>query len=165
MYRQFELRLANERQEALNRFIADGGEAEGFSFHSGPENQEIERGFQQFRENRNRELRNEEEQKDRNLKRKNELLEQLRALVEAAETKNSADKLKAIQSEWKALGAVPASDAQQLWNSYHALLDKFYNNRSIFFELKELDRKKNLQQKLQLCERAESLLQNPSIKI
>jgi hypothetical protein len=163
MYRQFELRLANERQEALNRFIADGGEAEGFSFHSGPENQEIERGFQQFRENRNRELRNEEEQKDRNLKRKNELLEQLRALVEAAETKNSADKLKAIQSEWKALGAVPASDAQQLWNSYHALLDKFYNNRSIFFELKELDRKKNLQQKLQLCERAESLLQNPSI--
>ena len=163
MYRQFELRQVSERQEALNRFIADGGEAEGFSYNPGPENQEVERGFQQFREHRNRELKNEEEQKDRNLKRKNELLEQLRALVEAAETKNSADKLKSIQNEWKALGAVPASDAQQLWNSYHALLDKFYNNRSIFFELKELDRKKNLQQKILLCERAESLLQNPSI--
>jgi hypothetical protein len=163
MYRLFELRLVGERQESLNKFLADGGEAEGFEFHPGPENQEVERGFQQFRENRNRELKNEEEQKERNLKRKKELLEQLRQLVEAAETKNSADKLKTIQNEWKALGAVPTADAQQLWNSYHALLDKFYNNRSIFFELKELDRKKNLQQKLQLCERAEALLQNPSI--
>ncbi|MDQ3289850.1 MAG: DUF349 domain-containing protein, partial [Bacteroidota bacterium] len=163
MYRQFEIRVAAEKQDALEKFIADGGDGEDFAFHNSPENLEIERGFQQFRENRNRELKNEEEQKEKNLKRKNELLEQLRALVEAAETKNSADKLKAIQNEWKAIGAVPTSDAQQLWNSYHALLDKFYNNRSIFFELKELDRKKNLQQKIQLCERAEGLLNNPSI--
>ncbi|WP_228466805.1 DUF349 domain-containing protein [Adhaeribacter swui] len=163
MYRQYELRLAAEKHEALDKFIADGGDSEDFEFHSSPENQEIEKGFQQFRDNRNRELKKEEEQKEKNLNRKNELLEQLRNLVDAAETKNSADKLKAIQSEWKAIGAVPTSDSQQLWNSYHALLDKFYNNRSIFFELKELDRKKNLQQKMQLVERAESLLQNPSI--
>ncbi|PSR57157.1 DUF349 domain-containing protein [Adhaeribacter arboris] len=163
MYRQYELRVAAEKHDALEKFVSEGGDAEDFAFHPGPENQEIERGFQQFRENRNRELKNEEEQKEKNLKRKNELLEQLRALVESAETKNSADKLKAIQSEWKAIGAVPTSDAQQLWNSFHALLDKFYNNRSIFFELKELDRKKNLQQKIQLCERAEGLLTNPSI--
>ncbi|QMU31533.1 DUF349 domain-containing protein [Adhaeribacter radiodurans] len=163
MYRQYELRVATEKHDALEKFVADGGDAGDFAFNNSSENQEIERGFQQFRENRNRELKNEEEQKEKNLKRKNELLEQLRALVEAAETKNSADKLKTIQSEWKAIGAVPTSDAQQLWNSYHALLDKFYNNRSIFFELKELDRKKNLQQKIQLCERAEALLANPSI--
>jgi hypothetical protein len=58
---------------------------------------------------------------------------------------------------------VPAAESKQLWNSYHALLDIFYNNRSIFFELKELDRRKNLQYKLQLCERAESLIGQPSI--
>lgn len=163
MYRQYELRLAAEKHDDLDKFIAGGGDSEDFEFHNTPENLEIEKGFQQFRDNRNRELKKEEEQKEKNLKRKNELLEQLRALVEAAETKNSADKLKAIQSEWKAIGAVPTSGTQQLWNSYHALLDKFYNNRSIFFELKELDRKKNLQQKIQLVERAEGLLQNPSI--
>jgi len=163
MQRQYEIKLAEERQEALQRFEAEGGLADDFAFNAGPEHQTLEQAFQQFRENRNREQRQEEEQRDKNGRRKQALLEQLRVLVESPETKSSSDKIKAIQDEWKAIGAVPTGESQQLWNSYHALLDIFYNNRSIFYELKELDRRKNLQQKIQLCERAEALVNLPSI--
>jgi hypothetical protein len=37
-------------------------------------------------------------------------------------------------------------------------MDRFYDNRSIYFELKELDRKKNLEHKLEICEKAAALL-------
>jgi hypothetical protein len=40
---------------------------------------------------------------------------------------------------------------------YHALVDRYYDHRNIYFELKELDRKKNLEAKIELCIRAEKL--------
>jgi hypothetical protein len=163
MYRQYEAKLAVDKAEALDRFISEGGSADDFEYQPGSEHQELEKAYQQFRDLRNREQRQDEEQKVRNAKRKQELLDQLRELVESPETKSSGEKIRQIQTEWKAIGPVPPADSKQLWNSYHALLDIFYNNRSIFYELKELDRRKNLQHKLQLCERAESLINQPSI--
>ncbi len=50
------------------------------------------------------------------------------------------------------------------WANYNALLDRFYDARSIYFELKDLDRKKNLDQKLEVCERAEKLDELENIK-
>jgi len=50
---------------------------------------------------------------------------------------------------------------QPLWASYHALVDRFFDNRNIYFELKELDRKKNLAAKTELCLRAEKLADVP----
>ncbi len=163
MYREYELKLAAEKNEAQERFINEGGSADDFQFRLTPERQNVEKAMQAFRENRVRDQRSEEEQKVKNLERKKQLIEELRGVVEAAETKASTEKMKAIQEEWKAIGPVPQNESQQLWNSYHALLDIFYNNRSIYFELKELDRKRNLNAKQQLVERAEALADNPSI--
>jgi hypothetical protein len=43
------------------------------------------------------------------------------------------------------------------------LLERYYANRSIYFELKELDRRKNLEAKAEICEKAEKLaLKEPS---
>ncbi|GEO04601.1 hypothetical protein AAE02nite_22650 [Adhaeribacter aerolatus] len=163
LYRLYETKLSVEKTEALDRFVADGGSSDDFDYQLGFEHQELEKAYAQFRENRSREQRQDEEQKVKNAKRKQELLDELRELVESPETKSSGDKIRQIQNEWKAIGPVPAADSKQLWNSYHALLDIFYNNRSIFYELKELDRRRNLQHKVQLCERAESLVDQPSI--
>jgi hypothetical protein len=53
-----------------------------------------------------------------------------------------------------------------LWASYNALIELFYSNRSIYFELKELDRKKNLALKQEICEKAEKLAeQAPSSQV
>ncbi|QHL86385.1 DUF349 domain-containing protein [Nibribacter ruber] len=163
VYRQYEQRFHEERQDALKRFIADGGAADDFEYHAPKEHQDVEQAIQRYREGRAREQRQEEEQKVVNLQKKKDLLERLRVLLESSETNASGSAIKELQAEWKAIGQVPNADAQQLWNSYHALLDMYYNNRSIFFELKELDRKRNLDAKTLLCDRAESLAQEENI--
>ncbi|MCX2739379.1 DUF349 domain-containing protein [Pontibacter anaerobius] len=163
MQRHYELKFQAERQEALNKFKEEGGTEEDFDYHTSKEHQNLEKLLASYRETRYQQRQNQEEQRQQNLERKKELLNQLRQLVESAETKNSGDELKKLQTEWKAIGPVPAGEAQELWDSYHALLDIFYNNRSMFFEMKELDRRRNLEAKLQLIERAQALQEEPSI--
>jgi len=105
-----------------------------------------------------------EKQKEKNLVAKTELLNRLRELVDGEETTLSMAAVKAIQDSWKSIGPVPLSQSRNLWASFNALMDRFYDNRSIYFELKELDRKKNLESKLELCEKAESLVQLEDLK-
>ncbi|UYZ64074.1 DUF349 domain-containing protein [Hymenobacter weizhouensis] len=124
---------------------------------------ELIKALQEFRESRARDAKNEDEQRAKNLAHKQYLLSQLRQLVESAETKDSSSRIKALQNDWKATGPVPQKDAQELWNSYHALLDIYYNNRGLFFEMKELDRRRNQEAKEALIARAEALPQQPSI--
>ncbi|MER2998415.1 DUF349 domain-containing protein [Pontibacter populi] len=161
--RYYDLRFQAEKAEALDRFKQEGGTEEDFDYHATPEHQDLEKLLTSYRDARHQERQQTEEQRNRNLERKQELLSRLRELVESAETKSSTDELKKIQTEWKSTGPVPAGAAQQLWDSYHALLDIFYNNRSIFYELKELDRKRNLDAKILLIERAEALENEPTI--
>ncbi|WP_233555529.1 DUF349 domain-containing protein [Pontibacter oryzae] len=163
MQRAYDQKFQAERNEALDRFKEEGGTEEDFDYHTSPEHQDLEKLLTSYRDTRHQQRQNQEEQRQRNLERKQELLSQLRQLVESAETKNSGDELKKLQLEWKSIGQVPSGEAQELWNSYHALLDIFYNNRSMFFEMKELDRKRNLEAKLQLIERAQALQGEPSI--
>ncbi|TPE45867.1 DUF349 domain-containing protein [Pontibacter mangrovi] len=163
LHRQYDTKFQAQRQEALEKFKEEGGSDEGFEYHASPEHHDLEKLLSVYRETRYQQRQSQEEQRQRNLERKQELLSRLRELVESAETKNSGDELKKLQAEWKAIGPVPAGEAQELWDSYHALLDIFYNNRSMFFEMKELDRRRNLEAKLQLIDRAQALQEEPSI--
>ncbi|VAW27419.1 hypothetical protein MNBD_BACTEROID07-1530, partial [hydrothermal vent metagenome] len=49
-----------------------------------------------------------------------------------------------------------------LWQNYHFLVEKFFDKVRINKELRDLDLKKNLEQKLVLCEKAEALLEEKS---
>jgi hypothetical protein len=161
--RHYDLKFQAERAEALEKFKQEGGTEDDFAYHTTKEHQDLEKLLTAYREARYQQRQNVEEQRQHNLERKRQLLAQLRQLVESAETKNSSDEVKRLQGEWKNIGPVPAGEAQELWDSYHALLDIFYNNRSMFFEMKELDRKRNLDAKMQLVERAEALKDEPTI--
>lgn len=158
-----ELREA-EREKALEKFIADGGDEADFAYKPEEIDVKFDADYGLLRERRSKHFASIEKQKDDNLATKNQLLEQLRKLVDDEETTASLDELKKIQSEWKRVGQIPAGQVKTLWANYNALLDRFYDNRSIYFELKELDRKKNLEAKLELCERAEKLQEETNLK-
>ena len=158
-----ELREA-ERAEALNRFIEGGGDAADFDYKPDETDIRFDANYALLRDRRSKHFANLEKQKDNNLAAKNNLLEKLRALVDDEETTASINALKEIQKEWKSIGQIPANQVRALWANYNALLDRFYDNRSIYFELKELDRRKNLEAKLELCERAEKLQQEDNLK-
>lgn len=155
---------SKEREEALEKFKADGGVEDDFDFRPSDEERDFNTYYYEFKKQVSSIRKEAEKQKDKNLEVKTEILNKLRELVDGEETTLSMNAIKAIQEEWKSVGPVPSSQNRSLWANYNALMDRFYDNRSIYFELKELDRKKNLESKLELCEKAEALTSVADLK-
>ena len=98
------------------------------------------------------------------LKGKRGIIRNLRNLLNSNDDDSSIyNSVKKLQEEWKSIGFIDSGKEKSLWSSYNALLDIFYNNRSIYFELKDLDSKKNLEVKNDLCEQAENLLKSNNL--
>lgn len=155
---------AQEMQEALEKFKADGGEEDDFEYKGDELDSRFETAARAFKEKKDRFYAEVEKNREQNLAAKNEVLEKLRKLVDSEETTTSISALKEIQNEWRKIGPVPSQYVRSLWANYSALIDRFYDKRSIYFELKELDRKKNLEAKLELCEKAERLERVENLK-
>ena len=153
-----------EKDEALKSFVESGGNADDFEYRQGELDNAFDANYRLLRDKRNQFNKNQEEQKNENLRKKNEILEQLRAIADSEDSDHSFNKFKELQKEWKHVGPVPNAQVKPLWASYSALVDRFYDNRSIYFELKELDRKKNLESKVELCVRAEKLIDVEKLK-
>ena len=156
--------IAQEQDDAYNKYIEEGGEKDGFEYRGDELNQRFMAAFNKLRDRKNEFFNSLEIKKDQNLKTKLEILEKLRQLVDTEETGASIKDLKELQVQWKEVGPVPSSQLKSLWANYNALLDRFYDNRSIYFELKELDRKKNYDIKIELCAKAEQLASQDDIR-
>ena len=153
-----------EKQEALDKFIAEGGDEADFDYRPTDLDERFELAFRRIKDEKSQHFASQQRSREENLRRKNEVLAKLREFVDAEETNTSLKELKKLQEEWKAIGPVPPQYNSNLWANYNALLDRFYNNRSILYELKELDRRKNLEAKTDIVERAEKLLEYENMK-
>ncbi|TAF67297.1 MAG: DUF349 domain-containing protein [Cytophagales bacterium] len=157
--------VKEEKKEALQKFLDDGGEETEFDYKQiESESNRFYKEYQNIISKRNKEKLQKEKERDKNLVRKKELLEKLRNILESEDTPEAADEFKKIQEEWKTIGGVPQKDFQELKATYNALIERFYDKRSIYFELKELDRKKNLELKIALIEKAEKLIEITNTK-
>jgi len=155
---------SHERSEALTKFKKEGGIEDDFEYRLDEFDHAFDATLKLLRDRKNQFFKNQEEIKSDNLKKKNEILEQLRVLVDGEDNPNSFQVFKDLQHQWKQVGPVPMSNLKTLWANYNALIDRFYDHRSIYFELKELDRKKNLEAKLEICSKAERLSEVTMIK-
>jgi len=153
-----------DKEEALSKFKSDGGFEDDFEFRPSDEEREFNKHYFEYRNQLGSLKKEAERQKEKNLTVKTELLNKLRDLVDGEETTLSMSSIKAIQDQWKSIGPVPIAQNKSLWASFNALMDRFYDNRSIYFELKELDRKKNLEHKNELCDKAETLVHVKDLK-
>jgi len=147
-----------EREEARQRFAADGNDPDHFSYKFDKLDNLFDGAYKLIRDKKFQFIKNLTRNKEKNYSQKIQLLEELRALVDEEETTSSIKSVKKIQVEWRSIGPVPGQHVKTLWANFHALMDLYYDQRSIYFELKELDRKKNLTIKLELCEKAERLV-------
>lgn len=107
-----------------------------------------------------------EKQKVINFEKKQTLLDDLKKLIESDETlKTTFDEFKKIQDSWKEIGQVPKDKSNDLWMNYNLYVERFLDKVRINKELRDLDLKKNLDLKLQLCEQVEALLlDKPSVQ-
>lgn len=147
-----------ERAEALDKFIKEGGVEDDFEYRLDENDHAYDATAKLIRDRKNLYFKNLEEKKTENLRKKNEILEKLRALIDGEDSAQSFHTFKDLQNEWKHVGQVSMAHVKTLWANYNALIDRFYDHRNIYFELKELDRKKNLEAKIELCVKAEQLI-------
>ena len=106
-----------------------------------------------------------EAQKRKNLEAKRALIDEMKVLAESddEQVRHAMDRFNEIQERWKAIGEVPREEMNNLWQSYHFQIEQFFNKLKINRELRALDQKKNLEQKIELCEKAEELIVEPSV--
>jgi hypothetical protein len=106
-----------------------------------------------------------EKQKEANLAVKRELIEKLKHIIQNEENLQRAfHAFHEIQEKWRNTGTVPFNEAKDLQLNYRHFTDKFYEYIKINRELQDLDWKKNLELKIRLCEEAEALLFEASVK-
>ncbi len=160
----FEKIKSTDKSKALAKFKeVNEGTEEGFEFKFDAEVESFDKLFKALKEERSKYFQSIEKEKDKNFTQKTDLINRLRTLVEGEDSSDPAhiktgfNEFKKIQDDWKAAGNVNSPHNNTLWQTYHALVDRFYSNRSIYFELLELDRKRNLQQKIDLCTKIEKI--------
>jgi hypothetical protein len=152
-----------KKQRALNEekkkeFINQGGDPEAFKPEHDPLEQELKDLLKAFREKKAEANNNIEEEKQKNLRKKYEVIEELKNLINKKESLGQTFReFRELQRRWKEIGPVPQNRLKDLWGTYHHHVERFYDYVKINKELRDLDLKKNLEAKQELCRKAEKL--------
>ena len=155
----------NENIElAKKEYVQEGGTEEEFVAEEDPYENDIRdllRRYKQIKIEHNKQL---EQEKEENLKKKYEVIENIKGLINNEESINKTfNEFRDLQREWREIGLVPQSKMKNLWDLYHFHVENFYDYIKINRELRDLDLRKNLEAKIKLCEVTEELLVEPSI--
>lgn len=155
----FYKKLRAQNDEIKQKFIDEGGLPEDFKPAENPLDIELKAILQEYKDKRTAEFQRAEAEKQRNLEEKKRILDELKKLVENTEDDfgKKVPQFQKLQQEWKAVGVIPQSEVNSLWNAYQLCVENFYDNLKINNELRDYDFRKNLEQKVSLCEQAEAL--------
>ncbi len=156
--------LTVERDAAQKEYLDGGGDPMQYVVLPDPQEEEFKSAMNVIKERRQQVMQKLEEEKQNNLKRKQEILERIKELTTTPEeAANAFQEVKQLQQEWKELKQVPAENATELWNNYKLVQEQFYDLLKMNFEAREYDFKKNLEMKTALCEAAEKLAEEDDV--
>jgi len=104
--------------------------------------------YSKYKELRKKQIEIKNQLEEENLKQKNALIGELKAVVENEENIGSAFKsFKTIQETWKKIGDIPRPKRDSVQKEYSRLRELFFYNINIYRDLKEHDYKRNGQLK------------------
>lgn len=159
-YKKHKTKLIEEKKS----FIDNGGFEEEFKPEADPYEQDLKTLLAQFKQRKAELNKDIEAEKEENLKKKYEIIEEIKTLVNRKESINKTfQEFRELQQKWREIGLVPQANMKDLWENYHHHVENFYDYIKINKELRDLDLKRNLEEKISLCEKAEALLLEPSV--
>lgn len=92
-----------------------------------------------------------------NLELKLGLIEELKHLIDNADGSTMYKVFKDIEDRWKTIGPIPRAKYNDAWKTYHHHVERFYDLLHLNNDLRDLDFKHNLEEKLKLVVKAEEL--------
>ncbi len=147
----------NEIEKEKEAFIEDKGNEEGFQPTPDSDEAEFKRLMNVIKEEKSKLNAELEKTKEENLKKKTEIINRIKELIEAEDVNKAYNEFKQLREEWNSIKLVPATKSNELWKNYHHYVEQFYDLLKINHELRSYDFKKNLEAKIALCEAAEKL--------
>lgn len=145
-------------------FVEGGGNEKDFVAPEDASEDRLKDLLAVYKEKRAVALAEEEKLKAENYELKLQLIERLKALTESqGDFGKLYNDFKEIQTKWKEIKLVPQEHATELWKTYQAYSEKFYDLIKINNQFRDYDFKKNLELKTALCETVEKLKEEPDV--
>ena len=159
----FEHKYKNESLLMKSKHIKKGGNEIDFTF-----NPEYKIKFDQISKDfkyRKKMLYKERENTQKtNLEKKLKIIEDLKGLINVDQNINSIYKrFRMLQDSWHKTGSIPNSQNLNVWNTYKHHVEIFYDFLHLNRELREIDFKHNLDEKIKIIEKAETLADSTDI--
>lgn len=151
-------------EEKRVAFFAENETSTEFEYHS-PIKVKFDQLLDTFRNKRNANFKNIENQLKNNLTEKTALIEELKALIASNDSNISEmfKKFNDIRERWKNSGAIPKDKYNLVWNNFHFHVDRFYEIVHLDREIRDADFKNNLEQKLEIIAKAKILVEQPDV--
>lgn len=156
--------LFAERDEQQKAFLEGGGDPNKYTYLPDEDEEAFKAEMILVKEKRQQAFLAQEEQKQDNLKRKEAIIERIKAMITTPEEVNeNFSEFKKLQQEWKEIKNIPADKVTEMWRNYQLYVEQFYDLLNLNREAREYDFKKNLEKKTQLCESAEKLTEEEDV--
>lgn len=157
--------LRNAELEAeCEKFAQEAEEGEAFVSANDPLEVQFKDLLGAFRELRAAFLAEEEERRLKNLGRKNEIIDRLKAIAADIDNVNvHINEVRELQEEFKQPADVPPTAVTDLWKTYQLVVEQIYDCLKMNKELRELDFRKNLEIKRGLIEQARLLAEEADV--
>lgn len=153
--------LLDEKKEEYHAENPDTSEE--FQYHS-PTKVKFDQLYTHYRDKKNSYFQNIQNSLKVNLSTRLAIVEELKNLIHSQENiPITLRKFNDIRDRWKIAGPIPKDKYNHVWNNYHFHLENFYDVLHLDREIRDLDFKHNLVQKLKIIERVEELVNEDNI--
>ena len=151
--------LLTEKKEA---FLAGGGNAIDFQFSS-PIKQKYNTLLSDYRKKRDEYYSDLDKRLKENLDKRLKVIEDLKALIQEADTKTMYKQFRQLQDIWRGIGSVSKTKYNDTWKTYQHHVERFYDLLHLSNDFRDIDFNNNLEQKLVLIQKAQELADSEDI--
>ena len=152
----FNLKFGALLAEKKSVFLAEGGNTIDFQYSS-PIKSKYNKLLSDYKKQKEIYYSNLEKQLKDNLEKRVQVIEDLKVLIENADTNTMYKHFRDLQNSWRSIGPVPKTKYNDTWKIYHHHVERFYDLLHLSNDFRDLDFKNNLEEKLKLIEKAEFL--------
>ena len=157
---EFNSKFSEILEEKKEDFLSDGGNEIDFYYVS-PIKKQFNVLYSEYKNNLNAYYKNLETNLKANLENRLRIIEDIKSLINLEENINTTYKtFKDLQEQWRNAGPIPRDKYNNAWNTYHHHVEIFYDFLHLNRDLRDMDFKHNLDQKLKIIDRAEELAQD-----
>ena len=158
----FQKKFSSFIMEQKEAFLKAGGEESEF-FLSAPVKHKFDELIGEYKKKRQYFYKEIERTQKENLELKLALIDDLKALIDNAESSTMYKNFRNLQERWREVGQIPHAKYNDVWRTYHHHVERFYDLLHLNNDFRDLDFRHNLEEKTKLIKKAEALSEEEDV--